>query len=168
MVVARQPAAARCRVASPTPSWREIARQDASAARRSAILEASTTRRGRPRRFPLDCAFRRPALTRSCINARSTPYAPRSPSALTRCFNEDVVTRSKRKRKEVQETSRPNADKCHKRDFIGLILVRGNRVFMKRKGLAFSVRLDIEDLYEPCCNDVFRTVVARKCSDIQG
>lgn len=54
-------AVTRYRVASPTPSSREIARQEAPDARRAAILEASTTRRGRPSRVPFACALRRPA-----------------------------------------------------------------------------------------------------------
>jgi hypothetical protein len=65
MRVARQPAAARCRVASPTPSPREIASQDAPESRREAILVESTTRLGHFRCLPFDLAFRRPALTRS-------------------------------------------------------------------------------------------------------
>ena len=39
-------------VASPTPNSREIERQETPEARRAAILAASTTRRGLPRRFP--------------------------------------------------------------------------------------------------------------------
>jgi len=64
-------AIARYRVASPIPISREIARHEVPHARRAAILEASTTRQGRPRRFPFTLAFRRPAFTRSWISARS-------------------------------------------------------------------------------------------------
>lgn len=64
---------------APIPSCSAISFQDAPCARRAAILVASTTLRGRPRRFPLARAFRKPARTRSAIRLRSSSAtAPRT------------------------------------------------------------------------------------------
>jgi hypothetical protein len=49
-----------------------MVRQERPCARRVAILEASTTFRGRPSRFPFALALRSPALTRSAIRLRSS------------------------------------------------------------------------------------------------
>jgi len=54
-------------------------RQERPCPRSLAILEASTTFRGRPSRFPLALALRSPALTRSAIRLRSSSAtAPRT------------------------------------------------------------------------------------------
>ena len=61
------------------PTCRAIVRQEQPRARSAAILERSTITHGRPRRLPFALALRRPALTRSTINPRSSALtAPRT------------------------------------------------------------------------------------------
>jgi hypothetical protein len=87
-------------MATPTPIWREIARQDSPEALRTAIFCVSTSRRGRPQ-FPTFCSRVSQARLHAFLYQRSLKFCHRA---------YDLEHQPPRRGAQVQIVAK--ADKC--------------------------------------------------------